>query len=248
MGNSGEEITMIKQEFKIENIPAILWGDNSDKLFIAVHGNMSNKADDVIVLFAEEATAMGYQVLSFDLPEHGERKGETYTCKVQNCVHDLTTIMSYVQSLSKDISIFACSMGAYFSLVAYNHEPLKQCLLLSPVVNMQRIINNMMAWFSISENQLEKEKEVPTPIGQTLYWDYYCYVQEHPIRVWKPFTAILYGSEDNLCEFDVVEGFAKGFGCDLQVMEGGEHYFHTEEQLRFFRQWLKKQLSLYYGI
>lgn len=84
---------MIKQNLKIENIPAILWGDKSDKLFIVVHGNMSNKADDLIVVFAEEATAIGYQVLSFDLPEHGDRKEEAYDCKVQNCVQDLNTIM-----------------------------------------------------------------------------------------------------------------------------------------------------------
>jgi len=233
---------MIKENLRIENIPAILWGEKSDKLFIAVHGNLSNKADDGIVIFAEEARAMGYQVLSFDLIEHGERKGEIYPCKVQNCVQDLTAIMGYAQSLSNYISVFACSMGAYFSLLAYRHEPLQQCLFLSPVVNMERIINNMMTWFSISENQLETEKEVSTPIGQTLYWDYYCYVKEHPIVTWNNQTSILYGSEDNLCEFDVVYEFAKRFDCDLQVMERGEHYFHTEEQLQFLGQWLKRHL------
>ena len=233
---------MIKQNLKIENIPAILWGDKSDKLFVVVHGNMSNKADDAIVVFAEEATLIGYQVLSFDLPEHGERKGESYACKVQNCVQDLNTIMRYAQSLSNNISVFACSMGAYFSLLAYSHQPLKQCLFLSPVVNMERIINNMMTWFNISENRLKKEKEVSTPIGQTLYWDYYCYVKEHPISTWNNATSIIYGSADNLCEFEVVSEFAKRFDCDLQVMERGEHYFYTEEQLQFFREWLSRTL------
>lgn len=57
---------MMKNNFKIENIPAVLWGDKSDKLFVVVHGNMSHKADDSIIVFAEEATAVGYQVLSFD--------------------------------------------------------------------------------------------------------------------------------------------------------------------------------------
>jgi hypothetical protein len=235
---------MIKQNLKIESIPAISWGEKSDKLFIAVHGNRSNKADDAIFVFAEEATVLGYQVLSFDLPEHGDRKDETYACKVQNCVQDLNTIICYAQSLSKNISVFACSMGAYFSLLAYRHESLKQCLFLSPVVNMERIITNMMTWFSISENRLKAEKEVLTPIGQTLYWDYYCYVKEHAIVAWNKPTSILYGSEDNLCEFDVVSAFAKRWNCDLQVMEHGEHYFHTEEQLQFFRQWLKKYICV----
>ncbi len=64
---------MFKNSFKISNIPAVLWGDKSEKIFIAVHGNMSNKEDAVIQILAEEADRKGYQVLSFDLPEHGER-------------------------------------------------------------------------------------------------------------------------------------------------------------------------------
>jgi alpha-beta hydrolase superfamily lysophospholipase len=240
----GSEFSMIQRSLAIKNIPAILWGDRSDNLFVVVHGNMSNKADDAIVVFAEEATAIGYQVLSFDLPEHGDRKGETYACKVQNCVQDLNTIMRYAQSLAVSRSVFACSMGVYFSLLAYRYEPLRQCLFLSPVVNMERIINNMMAWFNISESNLKAEKEVSLPIGQTLYWDYYCYVREHPITAWNSPTSILYGSEDNLCEFDVVSEFAKQFRCDLQVMEHGEHYFHTKKQLQVFRQWLQKHIYI----
>ncbi|MGW8957860.1 alpha/beta hydrolase [Paenibacillus sp. NPDC055715] len=233
---------MIKQELKIEGIPAILWGDKSDKIFIAIHGSMSNKADDAIVIFAEEATVQGYQVISFDLPEHGDRKEEAYACKVQNCVHDLDIIMRYTQKQSDDISIFACSMGAYFSLLAYNNFPLKQCLFLSPVLDMERIIKNMMTWFSVSEDRLKVEREISTPIGQTLYWDYYCYVKSHPVDTWNKPTAILYGSEDDLCEYDVISTFASRFHCQLKVMKHGKHYFHTKEQLQFYRQWLKEHL------
>ncbi|HEX3011905.1 MAG TPA: alpha/beta hydrolase, partial [Syntrophomonadaceae bacterium] len=169
----------------IEGIPAILWGEPSDKLFIAVHGNMSSKDDDAIVILAEEAIGKGYQVLSFDLPEHGDRKDENYACKVQNCVSDLTAIMGYTQTISGNISLFACSMGAYFSLLAYRDLPLEQCLFLSPVLNMERIINNMMKWFNVSEDKLKADQEVETPIGQTLYWDYYCYVKSHPVDTWS---------------------------------------------------------------
>ncbi|WP_342435465.1 alpha/beta hydrolase [Paenibacillus sp. FSL L8-0436] len=234
---------MMKQELKIEGIPAIIWGEKSNNLFIAVHGNMSNKADDAIVIFAEEASARGYQVLSFDLPEHGDREEEKYACKVQNCVHDLEIIMRYAQNLSNDISIFACSMGAYFSLLSYNRLPLKQSLFLSPVLDMERIIKGMMTGFNVSEEKLKAEKEVSTPIGQILYWDYYQYVKSHPINTWKSPTAILYGSDDNLCEFDVVSAFSDRFHCELGVMEHGEHYFHTKEQLQFFRQWLQEHIG-----
>ena len=64
---------MEKQYLWIEGIPAVLWGAASDKLFIAVHGDQSNKEDDVIAILAEEAANKGCQTLSFDLPEHGIR-------------------------------------------------------------------------------------------------------------------------------------------------------------------------------
>ena len=46
---------MLKDNFNISSIPAVLWGDRSEKVFIAVHGNMSNKEDTVIRKLAEEA-------------------------------------------------------------------------------------------------------------------------------------------------------------------------------------------------
>ncbi|MBC3900658.1 alpha/beta hydrolase [Acetobacterium malicum] len=235
---------MIKQKLTIDGIPAIIWGENSPKVFIAVHGNMSNKSDEVIVILAEKASQLGYQVLSFDLPEHGERKNDPTPCKVQNCVKDLAAIMECAKTKWDEISLFACSMGAYFSLLAYKDDDLSQCLFLSPVVDMERIINNMMSWFSISAAQLQAEKEVATPIGQVLYWDYYCYVKEHPINSWNKPTAILYGSDDDLCEFDTVSNFAHQFNCELTVMEHGEHYFHTEEQLAFFSRWIENHINV----
>ncbi|MBP2652191.1 MAG: alpha/beta hydrolase [Firmicutes bacterium] len=234
---------MVKQTLLIKNIPAVLWGEKNSKIMVAVHGNMSNKTDVPIAMLAEEAVPLGYQVLSFDLPQHGDRKKEPTLCKAQNCVHDLSKIMEFAIGYSNDVSLFACSMGAYFSLLAYKNVSLRQILFLSPVVDMGRVIDNMMMWFNVSKERLQAEQEIILPVGQTLYWDYYCYVKENPVACWKRFTAILYGSEDNLSEFEVVSSFANKFDCALEVMSGGEHYFHTPEQLNFFRQWLKKYLK-----
>lgn len=115
-------------DFRVANIPTIVWGDQSAKIFIAIHGNMSNKADDVIAIFAEEAMKSGCQVLSFDLPKHGNRKKATTRCKIQNCVEDLHAIMKYVKSISNNASVFGCSIGACFSPVAYRHEGVRQAM------------------------------------------------------------------------------------------------------------------------
>jgi alpha-beta hydrolase superfamily lysophospholipase len=83
------------RKIEVGNIPSILWGELSDKIYIFVHGKMLNK--ESAQEFAEIAIERGYQVLSFDLPEHGERKDTNYKCNVWNGVHDLEVIGTYVQ-------------------------------------------------------------------------------------------------------------------------------------------------------
>ena len=71
---------------------------------------------------------------------------------------------------------------------------------------------------------LKVEEKMETPIGQTLYGDYYCYVKAHPIDTWNKPTAILYGLDDYVSESDVVSEFVKCYHCELNVLEHGEHY------------------------
>lgn len=233
----------MKESFKINHIPATVWGEKSTKVFIAVHGNMSHKEDTVIQYLADEAMKLGYQVLSFDLPEHGERKEENIPCKVQICVEELTVIMNYARRQWEEISLFSCSMGAYFSLLAYQDEKINQALFLSPVVDMRRVIENMMVWFQVTPEILQEKKIIDTSIGQKLYWDYYCYVKENSINKWEINTAILYGENDDLCEVERIKNFVETFECDIKIMENGEHFFHTKEQLKVFRDWLGKQIK-----
>ena len=234
---------MIQTALQIGQIPALLWGEKTGRVIIAVHGSQSHKADTVIGLLAQHAVPKGYQVLSFDLPGHGARKGEPTLCKAQICAEELQSVLEYAREQAADISLFGCSLGAYFGILALHNAPLKRALFLSPVVDMERLIQNMMIWFSVSEARLQAEGEIATPIGETLYWDYYQFVKAHPITRWSTQTAILYGSADNLCERGVVEHFAQRFGCKLTVLQDGEHYFHTPEQLAFYEAWLEEALA-----
>ena len=232
---------MKKEVLKIENIPAILWGETSNRVYIYVHGKMSNKEE--AAGFAAKANQRGYQVLSFDLPEHGERTDENYPCVVWNGVHDLATIGNFAQKCWEGINLFAISLGAYFSLLAYKDLPLKKCLFLSPILDMERLIQNMMTRFNVSAELLEEKREIQTPMGETLNWDYYSYAKENPVNKWNAPTAILYGARDNLTELAIVENFAKRFKCSLTISQGGEHWFHTEQQLALLDEWLDSHMS-----
>ena len=59
-------------KLRIDGIPALLWGEATGRIILAAHGSHSSKIDDCIWILAEEAIKQGYQVLSFDLPQHGE--------------------------------------------------------------------------------------------------------------------------------------------------------------------------------
>ena len=225
----------------IEQIPTIIWGDSSDAVYLFVHGRMSKKEE--AESFAEIATSRGFQVISFDLPEHGERLPNTYPCTVQNGVHDLEHILKYTEKNWQRISLFACSLGAYFSLLTYNGVRFNKCLFLSPILDMERLIHNMMQWAGVQVEQLQKEKEISTPMGETLSWDYYEYVRNHPIQVWNTPTHILYGDQDHLTERSVLDDFAKRFKARVQIVKGGEHYFHTEEQIRILNEWMVENID-----
>jgi alpha-beta hydrolase superfamily lysophospholipase len=231
---------MEKACIKLEHIPAVVWGKKTDSVYIYVHGRGGNR--DEANRFAETAVKKGFQVLSFDLPEHGERTNEPYPCVVWNGVRDLNIVGEYVSHNWDRVYLFGCSLGAYFSLLAYKDMPLKKCLLLSPVLDMERLIQNMMKWFSVSEEMLKEKREIPTPMGETLNWDYYCHVKNNPVERWNVPTAILYGAEDNMTERKILDVFVRRFDCDLTVLEGGEHYFHTDKQLTFLKEWIGKQI------
>lgn len=217
-------------------------GEKTDKIYIYVHGKMSSKEE--AGSFAAKAAKRGYQVLSFDLPEHGDRKNDgSYRFNAWNAVSDLDIIGGYVSERWRKIGLFACSIGAYFGLLAYKTMPLCKCLFLSPILDMVKLIDNMKLRFNVSDDELREKKEIPTPQGETLSWDYYLYAKENPIVKWDAPTSILYGSADNLTERNTVDDFSKRFNCDLTVFEGGEHYFHTEEQLHFYNQWLDKNIE-----
>jgi hypothetical protein len=227
---------MIKEYIKIKNIPAIIWGNPSDRLYVFVHGKMSRKEE--AEEFAESAEKKGFQVLSFDLPQHGERINEYYQCSVQNGVEDLTIIIKYCEDRWNRISLFACSLGAYFSLVAYGHICFDKCLFLSPILNMEQLIKNMMKWFNVNEEKLAIEKEISTPMGETLSWDYCEYVKENPINKWDSPTFILYGTNDNVTERSVLDSFSQRFSCKVELVHNGEHYFQSEEQRVILNKWL----------
>ena len=101
------------------------------------------------------------------------------------------------------------------------------------------MINKMMLTMDVSKSSLEQEKKMDKPF-ETLDWDYYQYVLQHPINKWAFPTEILYAGKDKLQPLEVMEAFAKGFGAGLTVSPDSEHPFMGPEDEAIVEKWLTR--------
>lgn len=123
-------------------------------------------------------------------------------------------------------------------MCALNDEPIDHAFFISPIVDMERLILDMMQNTDISEECLYKKKQIITQSDAVLSWDYLSYVRTHPVK-WTIPTHILYGDQDDLTSADTIKQFAYKVNADLTIMRNGEHWFHTEEQMMFLDNWIK---------
>lgn len=135
------------------------------------------------------------------------------------------------------LTLVANSIGAFFSLMSLEETLVERAFLISPVVDMEQLICSMMKWANVTERELEEKGEIPTDFGEMLSWEYLRFVREHPVR-WHIPTRILYGERDELTSRETISAFAAKAGAELTVMPDGEHWFHTEEQMRFLDRWI----------
>ena len=230
---------MLKNTFTVSGIPAVLWGAPSDKVFIHVHGKLSRK--EHAEPFAAIAGEKGWQTLSFDLPEHGERSGQSDRCDVWTGVRDLDIIADHAFGNWRHVALFACSLGAYFSLNAYPSRKLEKCLFQSPIVDMKWLVEHMMLWAGVTPEMLKAKKRIETPLD-TLSWDYYKYILEHTEYEWPFPTGILYAGKDGLQPEASVRAFAARHGAALTVAPESLHPFMAEGDRAIVEAWLRKEI------
>lgn len=139
------------------------------------------------------------------------------------------------------VVLIANSIGAYFSMCSLSDKQIDKAFFISPIVDMEKLICDMMKWANVSEKELCEKREIQTSFGETLSWDYLCYVRQHPIK-WNIPTYILYGENDNLTSIKTITDFAHRTDAPLTIMKGGEHWFHTEEQMKFLDAWIRRNV------
>ena len=196
-----------------------------DKAVIYIHGKGGN---------AEEA--IHYKPLFRDC----DVIGLDYTAQFPwEAKKEFPLLFSSICENYRSVEIIANSIGAYFAINALSNQQIEKAYFISPVVDMERLITDMMIWANVTEDELKEKKEIQTTFGEILSWDYLCYVRENPVT-WKIPTHILYGEKDNLTAYGTISEFAQKTNSTLSIMKNGEHWFHTEEQMKFLDDWIKQ--------
>ena len=203
----------------------IYHGKTADKIIIYIHGKGGNSSEATHY----EQLFKGSDVLGLDYKAQSPWEAKA----------EFSKLFAIATQGYQSVEIIANSIGAFFAMNALMDKRIEKAYFISPVVNMQKLILNMMVWAGVTERELLNKKEIQTNFGEMLSWKYLCYVRENPI-IWTVPTHILYGENDNLTSYDTIVDFASKIKATLTVMKSGEHWFHTKEQMEFLDNWLMR--------
>ena len=64
-----------------------------------------------------------------------------------------------------NLTLVANSIGAFFSMSSLDEALIDRAYLISPVIDMEKLIGNMMMWAGVTEEELAEKKEIPTEFG-----------------------------------------------------------------------------------
>ena len=178
------------------------------QLVIYVHGKggSAEEAEHYKPLFSES------DVIGFDYKSHNPWEAK----------NEFSNFFNLHSKEYNSVVLIANSIGAFFSLNSFHEKMITKALFISPIVNMEKLIADMMIWANVTEDELRIKKEIPTEFGETLSWEYLCYVRNNIIE-WNIPTCILYGEKDNLTSMETISEFANKTGAALTIMKNGEH-------------------------
>jgi len=81
---------------------------------------------------------------------------------------EFSVFIDNIYTKYKKISIIANSIGAYFTMVSLANKNIEKAFFISPIIDMEKLITNMMFLENITEEELYEKKEIKTSFEETL--------------------------------------------------------------------------------
>ena len=159
-----------------------------DKIAVYIHGKDGNvnEAEHYKPLFPQ------YDVKGFDY-------------KAQTPWEAKKEFPSAIRSLCKEyesVTLIANSIGAYFALHSLAGQRIEKAFLISPIVDMEELIIQMMAQAGITEGELEKRKEIYTSCGEKCQKESSCLEYSYRSIVWGERPYDILRNDIRICEVD----------------------------------------------
>lgn len=147
---------------KINNTPYKLYkAERPGGTVVAVHGFGGSKESFAIETLAQRVCSKGLNVLTFDLPAHGERTEGAEGLQASLCIKELMAAEDYAKSLGSEMYAFATSFGGMCMLHRLERYPdsFKRIVLRVPAVDMDesllRVAHMCSADFSLEKAKTE---------------------------------------------------------------------------------------------
>lgn len=64
----------------------------------------------------------------------------------------------------ESVTVIANSIGAYFTMISLGDRRIEKAFSISPVVNMEKLIKDMMMWANVTEDELRKKAKLKRPL------------------------------------------------------------------------------------
>ena len=148
------------------------------KCVIYIHGKGGSaaEAEHYKPLFA------GFDVIGFDYQAQTPWEAKA----------EFANFFAEIAAQYEQISLVANSIGAFFALHSFNDKEISEAFFISPIVNMEHLIENIMNFANVTEAELQEKGTIQTEFGETLSWEYLSWVRNNRInRSAKPQSSTI---------------------------------------------------------
>ena len=142
-----------------------------------------------------------------------------------------------------EVVVIANSIGAFYACEYLSDFNIQRAFFISPIVSMFQNIVDLMTMYGIKDKTLKRKKIIELEDGNTLSFDFYQHVSNDEDH-WNVPTDILYGAYDEVVYTGSMLEFLENHPlARLTVKSESEHYFQSEEEKEFIKDWMLRLLK-----
>ena len=183
---------------------------NPKEVVVGIHGFSGDKESSVLIELSKHLNNLGFILVTFDLPCHGENDSST-PLNLDSCIESIKQVFDFSKENFKNlpISAFATSFGGYLLLqhLSRNDEDLHKVILRAPAIFMAEVLENVILPFNnYSSKDLIKtitlgfEKQL---LINKLFLDDLKNNNLENLPKTKNFLHIIQGKQDNIVDYKI---------------------------------------------